>query len=269
MKLTDRDQSPIGRFNIYKPKAESLDSSWKNLYLIGGLAALIAGVIFRRNIGPEISLFCGIVIPSSALDWFTLLQSNRFIGLAFLSIFDLVDYLLAGIMFLSLYVILRETNASHMLLAVVFEFIGIAVYFASNTAFSMLALSDQYAIATTDSQKFLLLAAGEAVLTMGNQGTGILTSFLLLAASGLIVSIIMLQNDLFGRRIALLGILASLFDFIYCITQVFVPIISVFFVSTAGLLLMIWHILIGQKLLILGRDQHSNSDQAIEGRSKI
>lgn len=36
---------------------ETVDSRWGWLYKIGGSAAMIAGVIFRRNLGPEISLF--------------------------------------------------------------------------------------------------------------------------------------------------------------------------------------------------------------------
>jgi len=36
---------------------ETVDSSWGWLYKISGSAAMIAGVIFRKNLGPEISLF--------------------------------------------------------------------------------------------------------------------------------------------------------------------------------------------------------------------
>ncbi len=35
--------------------AGTADSAYKSLYKVGGVAALIAGVIFRRNLGPEIS----------------------------------------------------------------------------------------------------------------------------------------------------------------------------------------------------------------------
>jgi hypothetical protein len=48
-------------------------------------------------------------------------------------------------MFLALYAALRRANKSYMAIAMTLGFVGIAVYFASNTAFSMLSLSDQYA----------------------------------------------------------------------------------------------------------------------------
>ena len=39
-----------------KSNVETGDFAWKSLHKVGGAAALIAGVIFRRNLGPEISL---------------------------------------------------------------------------------------------------------------------------------------------------------------------------------------------------------------------
>jgi len=92
--------------------AETTDSAWKGLYKVGGAAALIAGVIFRRNLGVEISLFSQHTPPVTVSDWFTLLQGNRLLGLAYLNIFDIVDYALVGLMFLALYVALRRANES-------------------------------------------------------------------------------------------------------------------------------------------------------------
>jgi len=238
--------------------AETADSAWKSLYRVGGVAALIAGVIFRRNLGPEISLFSAQKQPDTIIDWFTLLQNNRILGLSYLNLFDIVDYALVGLMFLALYAALRRANKSYMAIATTLGFVGMAIYFASNTAFSMLSLSDQYAAATTDAQRSMFLAAGQAVLAINNrgaiyQGTGIYVSFLLLAVAGLMVSAVMLRSSIFGRVTAYVGILASAFDLAYCITFAFVPAMTVYLLSAAGLFLMIWHILIGRRLYQLGR----------------
>jgi len=72
--------------------AETLNFDWKSLYRFGGVAALMAGVIFRRNLGPEISLFSVQKQPDTIIDWFTLLQNNRLLGLSYLNLFDMVDY---------------------------------------------------------------------------------------------------------------------------------------------------------------------------------
>ena len=249
--------------------AETSGSDWKSLYRVGGVAALIAGVIFRRNIGAEISLFSAQKQPDTIIDWFTLLQKNRLLGLSYLNIFDIVDYALVGLMLLALYVALRRASKSYMAIATTLGFVGIAVYFASNTAFSMLALSDKYAAATTDAQRSMFLAAGQAVLALGAiyQGTGIYVSFLLLAVAGLIISVVMLRSDIFSRVTAYVGILASAFDLAYCIAFAFLPavdieLVAVCTIPAAGLLLMIWHILVGRRLYQLGRLEKKTPQQS-------
>lgn len=74
--------------------AKALDSEWQCLYRVGGVAALTAGVLFRRNIAAEIGLFSNHPSPVTVGDWFALLQSNRLLGLSYLHIFDLVNYAL-------------------------------------------------------------------------------------------------------------------------------------------------------------------------------
>ena len=252
--------------------ADTSDSGWKSLYRFGGVAALMAGVIFRRNLGPEISLFSAQKQPGPIIDWFTLLQNNRLLGLSYLNLFDMVDYALVGLMFLALYLALRRANKSYMAIATSLGLIGITVYFASNTALSMLSLSSQYAAATTDAQRSMFLAAGQALLAINNpgaiyQGTGIYMSFLLLALTGLMISAVMLRSNIFSRVTAYVGILASALDLAYCITFAFMPAITVYLLSAAGLLLMIWHILIGLRLLQLGRGVSEEEANRIGGIS--
>ncbi len=238
--------------------AKTADATWKSLYKVGGAAALIAGLIFRRNLGPEISLFSAQAQPITVVDWFTLLTRNKLLGIAYLNFFDIVDYALLGLMFLALYAALKQINKSAMTIATTLGMVGIAVYFASNTAFSMLSLSDQYARATTEAQRSMLLAAGQAVLAINDpgatyQGTGVYMSFLLVALAGLIISLVMLRSNTFSKVTAYVGILASACDLIYCLTFAFIPSLDVILLSFAGLLLLIWHVLIGVKLIQLGR----------------
>jgi hypothetical protein len=243
--------------------AKTSDSSWKNLYRVGGVAALIAGLLFRRNIAAEIGLFSEQQPPATVSDWFVLLQSNRILGLSYLNIFDIINYALVGLMFLALYVVLRRVNKSFMAIAASFAFLGVAVYFASNTAFNMLSLSDKYVIATTDAHRTQLLAAGEAMLAINrfsspdaHPGTGGYVSLLLIGVAGMITSVVMLKSDVFNRASAYVGIMASALDLAYCIAFVFVSTVdsetlAVIFLPAAGLLLMIWHIMVGWRLFRL------------------
>jgi hypothetical protein len=152
-----------------------------------------------------------------------------------------------------------------MAIAMTFGFVGIAVYFASNMALSMLSLSDQYAAATTDAQRTALVAAGQAMLAINrfsspgaHPGAGGYVSLLLIACAGMITSIVMLRSAVFNRATAYVGILASAFDLAYCVAYVFVPavdsdLLAVCFIPAAGLFLMIWHIMVGWRLYQLGR----------------
>jgi hypothetical protein len=236
--------------------AETVDSTCNGLYRIGGAAALVAAIVFRRNLAAEIGLF-GTQAPGSVVGWFALLQSNRLIGLAFLNVFDLADYALVGLMFLALYAALHRAGKCASAIATVCGFVGIAAYFASNTALTMLSLSDQYAAATSEAERSMLLAAGRAALAL-NQGTGYYVSLFLLAVAGLVFSVLMLRSAVFGRATAWVGLLAGALDLAYCAAFPFVSaagadLVAVCTLPAAGLLLMIWHILIGLKLSKLAR----------------
>lgn len=251
------------------------DTRYKGLYTIGGAAALVAALVFRRNLGPEVSLVSGHMPPDTALGWFTLLQENRLLGLALLNVFDIVDYALLGLVFIALYVSLKRDHETKALIAAVLGITGVAVYFASNTAFSLLSLSDQYAADTTEAGRSALLGAGQAVLAAYNpgtpyQGTGIYLSFFLVAAAGLLISMAMLQSTVFGRKTAYVGLLASGLDLGYCLAVLLVPgaaleVIGMLLVASAGLLLMVWHILIGLRLLQMGNSTLRVKKEAVHG----
>ena len=244
------------------------DLRWNRLYKVGGVAAWIAVLLFRRWLGEEFLLLraIGIIrfgpraIPSSVIDWFTLLHTNRLVGLTLLNAFDMVNYVLVGLIFLGLYAALRQANRSYMTIATALAFVGIAVYLASNQAFSMLSLSDQYAAATTDAQRSMLLAAGQAMLAIHDPnvlGPGAM-GFLLVTVAGLIISAVMLRSGVFGKITAYTGILANAFGLGYPIgvaiapRTVVIPMVATA-LSASACFLVIWYIGIARRLLQLAR----------------
>jgi hypothetical protein len=242
----------------------NVDPGWKSLYRIGAAAALIAVVFFRRNLGAELVGFRGFgiievlaTLPSSASDWFALLQGNRLLGLALLNVVDLVNYALVGLIFLALYGALRRASKSAMSIATTTGLVGIGVYFASNQAFSLLSLSDRYAAATTEAQRYAFLAAGEALLAINNpgvlyQGTGSYVSLLFVLLAGLIISIVMLRSGVFSRTTAYAGILANGFGLSYFVALAFVPTIYAWPTILSAPFRVVWYVLIARKLLQLG-----------------
>jgi hypothetical protein len=230
---------------------------WAVLYKIGGIAALLAAVLFRRNIGAEVSLFTGVeAIPQSAADWYALLQSNPFIGLSFLAVFDLANYALVGLVFLALAAALWQAHPSGSAIALASGLLGIAVGFAVNISLTMLSLSEQYATTTSAAQQAALLAAGQTVLATHDPlavypATGAYVSLLLIALAGLLFSIIMLRSN---RATAVMGLLASGCDLAYCLTVYFAPSLRVFLLAAGGLFWMLWHLLIARILLKRSRE---------------
>jgi hypothetical protein len=85
-------------------------------------------------------------------------------------------------------------------------FVGIAVFLATNTAFSMLSLSQEYAVATTEAEKSILLGVGQAMLAV-SKGTGLYTGMELVWFAGVIFSVIMLRSEAFSKATAWVGIL--------------------------------------------------------------
>ena len=246
---------------------EIADRSSRGLYRTGAVAALIAVVFFRRNFAAELIGFRGFGIidvpaehPSSAFEWFALLQEERLLGLALFDLIDLVNYALLGLIFLALYGALRRASRSAMVVATAFGIAGVAVYFASNQAFSMASLSNRYAAASSDAQRSALLAAGEALLGIHNpatvqQGTGIYISLFLVLLAGLIISIVMLRSRAFSRATAYVGIVANGIGLSSFIALAFAPALVVVPTVIYAPFRVIWYILIALALFRLGRGE--------------
>jgi hypothetical protein len=227
-------------------------ATWKLLYRVGAIAALLAALVFRRNIGAEVSLFTGVeAIPINAAEWYTLLQTNPFIGLASLAVFDLVNYFLVGLLFLALAAAFWQRNKSLVSMALAGGLVGIGVSFAANISLTMLSLSQRYATAATEAQKAALLASGQAVLATNDPlaafpGTGAYVSLLLIALAGWLFSLVMLRDH---RATAIVGLLAGGCDLAYCLTFPLQPGAPMYlFLAAAGLFWMIWHLLAARLL---------------------
>ncbi|HEX7476106.1 MAG TPA: hypothetical protein VF318_09115, partial [Dehalococcoidales bacterium] len=118
---------------------------------------------------------------------------------------------------------------------------------ASNTSFQMLSLSSQYAAATTDNQRSLLLASGQSMLAI-YQGTAFYVSNFIGTVALLMVSIVMLRNDIFSKTIAYTGIIANVLGFGLFIPSTIGVILSIISV----LFLAVWWIMIARRLFHLG-----------------
>jgi hypothetical protein len=184
--------------------ADTVEDRWRPLLRAGGLAALVIVAL----IPVQMAVFIACPPPETVAGFFALLEDNALLGLLSLDLLYLLNNALLSIVYLALYVALRRTAESAMAIALTLGLIGIAAYFASNTAFEMLSLAGQYGTATSDLQRTVMLAAGQAMLAI-YQGTAFDVYYVLNAAALLVMAGVMLRSPLFSRRDAGVGLAAG------------------------------------------------------------
>ncbi len=232
---------------------ETADSNWKDLYKIGGAAALTIVVLYMiETIG-----FVAMGPPPATVDaWFTLFQNHGLLGLFDAYLLDAVAVVFMGPLFLGLYAALYQAKRAYVTLATALAFVGIAVFLATNVTFSMFYLSSQYAAATTDAQRSLFMAAGQALFSISiEHGTGPYMGLLLIAVAGLIVSVVMLRNKTFNKVTAYAGILANVFQLVeppvILVPANFYQNIGLYLILISFVFFVIWYILIARALFRL------------------
>jgi hypothetical protein len=235
-----------------------LRSRWGGIYIFGGVAAL--GAVLTGIIEIGITFLPGGNAPQeTVIDWFILFQKNPFMGLRNLGLLNIFLNVFAILTYLALYVAHRKTSKRpSAALAALISFLGIGVFFATNRAFPMLALSNQYALATTDAQRAILEAAGQSMLSVGaSHSPGTFLAFFLNEAAGVLISIVMLRGGIFTKINAYAGIFGFSILLVFEYFSSFVAglnnmtmMLSMF----GGLLSMAWYILLGRRLFQLGRN---------------
>lgn len=235
---------PAGRQRVDEPDLRTADSSWKSLYRIGAAAAVFAVAV----IPIQLIVFIVWGQPDSALGWFTLFEGNKLAGLLAFESLLAVSTALGIATTLALYVALRRASESLMAIALVLGLVEAVAFIVARPAFEMLYLSNQYAAATTDAQRAMFLAAGEAVWAAFD-GTAFHLSINLFSIYLLMVSAVMLRSNVFGRVTAYMGILAAIFNWALYVPEIgiLLSILSIVPFWT------MWLILVARRLFQLGR----------------
>jgi len=183
----------------------------------------------------------------TVIDWFKLFQDNSLMGLVGFDFLYLLTNIIMIPVILALYIALRRTSPSFMVIATVAVLIGTVALIAARPAFEMLSLSNQYAAATTDAQRAIFLAAGEVMLAIFH-GTAFHVHYILGSIALLIVSFVMLRSNIFTKKTAYVGITANIIVF-----GLYVPQIGTYISAFSVLFYWIWYILIARRLFQLAK----------------
>ena len=232
------------------------DLNCKSLYKLGGVAALL--VVLTALVEIIITFLPGgDTAAETVIDWFMLLQNNWFLGLRNLGLLNIIITGLGIPALFAIYIAHRHVNHTFAALAIIISFLGAAVFYATNRAFPMLDLSIRYAAAATETERTVLAAAGQALLSVGQSHTpGTFLAFFLSEMGGFALSLVMLRGKVFSQAAAYAGIVGFGLLFIFEILASFVPSLhaaALILAMVGGLANMTWYVLIAQRLFQLGQ----------------
>lgn len=241
---------------------EISESNIKWIYRIGGTAALLTVLVVFVEI--LVTFLPGGSEPvETVIDWFTLLQNDWFMGLRNLGLLNIIMITLGIPMYFALYIAHRRVNKAFAALAMIISFIGVAAFFATNRAFSMLELSNLYTQATTDIQRSMTEAAGQAMLSVGrSHSPGTFVGFFLGGLAGILMSWVMLRGKIFSKVTALAGIIGFTLLLFYDVCASFIPSLSgvaMIWAVGGGLLNIAWLFLLGRRFLQLASNEGSQT----------
>jgi hypothetical protein len=187
--------------------------------------------------------------PETIDQTFSILKENKLAGLLRLDILTVFVMPLYYLLFYSLFVALKNTDQAISTISIILTFAGVTLFLATPSVFSYLYLGDKFDIATSDFQKNQLLAAGESIMASDMwHGTGAKIGGLLLQTGALLISILMLQSNVFNRSTAIIGIATHGLDLTHILIGFFVPAFGNIIMFIAGPLYLIWFPMVGLRL---------------------
>jgi hypothetical protein len=247
---------------------------WRTLYRAGAVAPMVALVFYLFEFS---ILLVGEPYPATIEGWYALAQRSRLLALWYLNALDIVSFALLGVMFLALYAALKHVGRSEALMGLYFAMLGVAVFIVPRTLhLSLLPLSHLHAAATTETERTVYLAAGEA-LAQVSSSTPQTLGFLFVAAGGLTNSVVVLRRWSrggalpFTRAAAYVGIVGFLAALANYVSWLLAPAVAAIIMPINGLLWFAWWIMVAVGLFRLAKvaPTASSSGQGSQGERQI
>jgi len=231
---------------------------WKILYKLVGWVALILVVY---SLATMVILF-GLGFPPTTVDEiFGMLGENKFDGLLRLDLLTVVVYMpLFYLVFFGLYAALKNTHRVSASIALLLGCAGVTLFLATPSVFSWLTLSDKFASATDETQRTLLLAAGEAIFASDMwHGTGATIGGILIQVATTLISIAMLTSNAFRKSTAYVGVATHGLDLAHLLLGLFFPSVGSILLQIAGTLYLVWFPLLARDFFRLSRNSSNIS----------
>jgi hypothetical protein len=185
--------------------------------------------------------------PSTAEGCFKMLHENRLSGLLRLDILTAFILPLYYLLFYSIFYALKKTDNSLVTISTVLIFAGLTLVLATPSVFSMLDISEKFALSPSEYQRNKFLAAGESILASDMwHGTGARIGGLILQSGAVLISIVMLKTSV-------TGIVTHGLDLLHIVAGFFLPSVAAIMMAIAGTLYLFWFPLVGVSLFKLAK----------------
>lgn len=183
---------------------QSIDRKWRNLYIAGAVSAMVmlAFMVF------QIVVFVIWPPPSDVHGLFSLFIDNWLLGLLSMDLLYILDGVLLIIIYLALYMTLKDHCPVAMLVGTVLGIVGVGSYFSSNTAFEMLSLAHQYGQAVDPVAKNAVFAAAVGMLEIYS-GTAFDIYYVLNTVVLFVYFGVMRKTTIYGKAIPILSLVAG------------------------------------------------------------
>lgn len=224
------------------------DPSWRGLYRVGGVAGLLAGLIY---IVAAILVFTTPPPPMSGgvatLEYIAAYRTLYIVK----QILWLGPSVLAMVVFLALYPALKEVNKSYAALGAVLGIASWALSLAWPTtgegSLILVPLSDQYTAATSMAERTAFATAAEVLIAV----EAIPTIIGVLQTIGILIVSLVMVGGVFPKWVAYLGVATGALGIV---SEALISILGLVY-AIYGVLVMVWFLVIGWQLYRLAGDR--------------
>jgi Domain of unknown function (DUF4386) len=232
-----------------KMMVNAVDPDGKWLYRVGGISALVLGIVYIITI----PLYAHVGAPPSGGEArLKYLAGNTTVWWAILGLSVLTDFLFVPVA-LSLYLALKGVNRNAMLVATAFVGLFIVLDLAvtwPNYA-SLITLSGNYAAATNGAQQAAYVAAANYASAVLASSLEAVYSIMVLSFGILMIGLVMLKG-IFSKSTAYLGLVTGILGIVSVAGPFFVSTLSVTIIITS-VLTTVWVLFVGYRLYRLSQ----------------
>ncbi|MBN2410269.1 hypothetical protein JXQ31_01170 [candidate division KSB1 bacterium] len=219
------------------------------LIRVSGIAALLqlivitVGIVITAGLGPK---------PDSAYEYYVMMQESKFIGLLTDDFYSIILVSLYLFTFSGLFFVVMKNNFSLSIFATLLTFTAVILCISSHSGFSLMHLSDLYWVATDETTKSGLIAAGEAVIAQNIwNSSSAFFSGIFLQGGGVLISAAMLGDKNFRKLTIFSGFIANGLDLVQHLVHYFAPSPAEIILYIAGPFYIIWFLMLSLDLFKL------------------